>query len=315
MAPLVSVVVPAYNVGKYLSECIESVLNQTFKNFEVIIVDDGSIDRTGEICDAYAQKDFRIKVFHTKNQGVSAARRLGVSKSAGDWLYFIDGDDTIPEKALEMLLSHANNAAFDIIIGFMNWKIPIDCRLIITNDQYRHKVLTYNETRYSLCGKLYRREVVKEGYFNIPRSITNGEDKLVNVQIAFSITSDVLLLNESVYNYRTDNISSAMHNYKVTLENEEEYYKYLYSYIPEGEEKKYMSELIKCRINALSRLYRQNQNQEWRKSDYYKKLRTDIDRYKYKLTISNRLLFCKIPGLYLFAYKLKEMLIKRERYY
>lgn len=315
MTPSVSVVVPAYNVDKYLPECIDSILNQTFANFEVIIVNDGSVDKTGEICDVYAQKDTRVKVFHTNNQGVSAARRLGVTMSIGSWLYFVDGDDTIPEKALEMLFSHAENADFDIVIGYINEKIPTDSCIVITNEEYRHKVLTYNETRYSVWGKLYRREVVKELYFNIPPSIKTGEDKLVNVQIAFSIKSDVLLLNESVYNYRTDNLSSVMHNFKNTLKNEEEYYTFLYSYIPDSDKGKYMNELIKCRINALTILYRQNNDREWLNSDYYKTLLADIQKYDYKLTLSNKLLFCKIPYLYRLAYKFKCAVTRKELYY
>lgn len=91
----ISVIVPVYKVEKYIGECINSILAQTFKDFELILVDDGSPDKSGEICDSYAKKDNRIKIFHKKNGGVSSARNFGIDKAVGEWLCFIDSDDTI----------------------------------------------------------------------------------------------------------------------------------------------------------------------------------------------------------------------------
>ena len=91
----ISVIVPVYKVEKYVGECINSILAQSFKDFELILVDDGSPDKSGEICDSYAKKDNRIKVFHKKNGGVSSARNFGIDKAVGEWLCFIDSDDTI----------------------------------------------------------------------------------------------------------------------------------------------------------------------------------------------------------------------------
>lgn len=101
--PKISVIVPVYNVEKYLSKCIESILAQTFTDFELLLVDDGSTDGSGEICDEYAGKDVRVKVFHTENRGVSAARNLGIREASADWICFVDSDDWVEETYLSDL--------------------------------------------------------------------------------------------------------------------------------------------------------------------------------------------------------------------
>ena len=93
--PVVSVLIPVYNAEKYFSRCLDSILNQSYKNIEVILVDDGSPDKCGLICDEYAKKDSRIKVIHQKNQGVSVARNVALDNASGDYTLFIDSDDTI----------------------------------------------------------------------------------------------------------------------------------------------------------------------------------------------------------------------------
>ena len=93
--PKISVIVPVYNVEKYLSKCIESILAQTFTDFELLLIDDGSNDNSGAICDEYAEKDSRIRVFHTENKGVSAARNLGIREASADWVCFVDSDDWV----------------------------------------------------------------------------------------------------------------------------------------------------------------------------------------------------------------------------
>jgi glycosyltransferase involved in cell wall biosynthesis len=103
--PLVSIIIPVYNAEKYLNQCIESILNQTYKNIEVILVNDGSSDNSGIICDNYANTDNRIKVIHQINQGVSSARNRGIENSKGEFLSFVDSDDWILDKYLEDLLS------------------------------------------------------------------------------------------------------------------------------------------------------------------------------------------------------------------
>lgn len=101
--PLVSVVVPVYNVASYLEQCLDSVVNQTYKNLEIILVDDGSTDGSGAICDRYAEKDSRIQVIHKENGGLSSARNVGLERITGEWALFVDSDDWIELNTLELL--------------------------------------------------------------------------------------------------------------------------------------------------------------------------------------------------------------------
>ena len=109
-APLVSVIVPVYKTEKFIHRCIDSVLNQTYSNWEMILVDDGSPDACGQICDSYAEKDGRIHVIHQENQGLSAARNAGIKICKGEWIYFLDSDDLwLPEKLekqINFMISH-----------------------------------------------------------------------------------------------------------------------------------------------------------------------------------------------------------------
>ncbi|WP_190284763.1 glycosyltransferase [Bacillus sp. S3] len=112
---LVSIIVPIYNVENYLSRCIDSLLNQTYKKVEVILINDGSIDNSGTICDKYAFEDSRIKVIHRENGGLSEARNTGILNATGDYILFVDSDDYIEPNSIEVLISHAIKYDLDVL--------------------------------------------------------------------------------------------------------------------------------------------------------------------------------------------------------
>ena len=114
--PELSVIVPVYKVEKYLSKCIDSILAQTFTDFELILIDDGSPDRCGEICDEYAAKDSRIIVIHQQNKGVSAARNAGLEIAKGKYIGFVDSDDWIEPEMYQILIATANETASELVI-------------------------------------------------------------------------------------------------------------------------------------------------------------------------------------------------------
>lgn len=114
MSDLVSVIVPAYNAERFLSRCVDSILNQTYENIELILIDDGSVDRTGGICDGYAGSDSRVIVIHQQNRGVSAARNAGIDRSSGSYLMFVDADDALLPDSVEILLAEILLADADI---------------------------------------------------------------------------------------------------------------------------------------------------------------------------------------------------------
>ena len=109
MSCLISIIIPVYNVETYISNCIESILNQTFKDFELLLIDDGSIDESGRLCDNYKKKDSRINVIHTKNQGVSKSRNLGIKKAKGKYIMFCDSDDYVDKYWCEKLYNTIKN--------------------------------------------------------------------------------------------------------------------------------------------------------------------------------------------------------------
>ena len=113
--PLISVIIPVYNVEKYLRECVDSVLKQTYDNFEIILIDDGSTDSSGKICDGYTQNYKRIKCIHTQNQGPSSARTIGIERALGEYIYFLDSDDYIDCDALRILEQTAKDTDSDIV--------------------------------------------------------------------------------------------------------------------------------------------------------------------------------------------------------
>ena len=113
----VSVIVAAYNVAAYLEKCLNSILNQTYRNLEIIIVDDGSRDNTGKICDEFAEKDCRVRVIHKKNEGSVRARYDGLNAATGEYIYFVDGDDWLCLGVIDSLVSSLVDNTVDIVIS------------------------------------------------------------------------------------------------------------------------------------------------------------------------------------------------------
>lgn len=125
--PTISVIVPVYNVEKYLSNCIDSILAQKYRNFELLLIDDGSKDNSGKICDKYALIDSRIKVFHKVNGGVGSARNIGIDNARGEWVVFIDADDEVKENYLDSFFMHSHNLSERTVIyqiGYVLRNIP-----------------------------------------------------------------------------------------------------------------------------------------------------------------------------------------------
>lgn len=118
--PIISVIVPVYKAEKYLHKCVDSLLEQTFTDFEILLVDDGSPDKSGEICDEYAEKDSRIRVFHKENGGVSSARNLALDNAKGEFVMFLDSDDWLDNVCLDVCINTINDNVLDVLqFGFM----------------------------------------------------------------------------------------------------------------------------------------------------------------------------------------------------
>ena len=168
----VSIIVPLFNAEKFAKRCIESVLMQTFKNYELILIDDGSKDKTGEICDKYAEKDTRIKVIHKNNGGVSSARNTGLDMAKGEWITFLDADDWIEPNFL-LIVDNNSNDSIDWI--FAQWRTIWDNGLPNEINNYEQEILFNNweeikniwdkMANMDICrcpwGKFFRRSVIE----------------------------------------------------------------------------------------------------------------------------------------------------------
>lgn len=221
--PEISVIVPVYNTEKYLVQCIESIQKQTFRAIEIILVDDGSTDSSGQICDQYAAGDSRIIVVHQKNSGLVAARKKGVTLSSGTYISFVDSDDWIDLDMFEILLREVWNTKRPIDIaagglkrefpGYADWK-----RNHLPAGLYDERALTsmYHRLFFSkyfeeweilpyLCGKLFSRGLqLYSGLMEVDNGITRGEDCLGVFQALLKAKS-LLISDASSYHYRQEN--------------------------------------------------------------------------------------------------------------
>lgn len=178
---MISVIVPVYNVEKYLDRCVKSILSQSFSDFELLLVDDGSPDRCGEMCDEYAKGDSRIKAFHKRNGGLSDARNFGIEKALGEYLMFVDSDDYIHEQMLETLhrLITENDAdlavcsAMDVFKGKEVTQVR-EIREFTLNKTESYKYMLRGDGLPSACNKLYKRQTVGEVRFPVGKLYEDG---------------------------------------------------------------------------------------------------------------------------------------------
>lgn len=207
-----SIVVPVYNAEKYIDRCVNSIINQTHKEIEIILVNDGSKDRSGEICDEYAQKDTRIKVIHKPNGGVSSARNSGLKKAIGDYIIFVDSDDWIEKDMIARLDKILiEDKELDCIIYNLKNIEKSDIREdeLLNNIAYLIKTEKINPP----WNKVYKREILNKNNIKFDKKVQIGEDLLFNIQYLKN-TKKIYLLNDILYNYVTENGQSLTKKYK-----------------------------------------------------------------------------------------------------
>lgn len=207
---IVSVIVPVYQAEKYISQCLQSILNQTYREIEVILVDDGSKDHSLKICNTFAQKDDRVKVLHQENQGVSAARNRGLNEARGDYILFVDSDDTIENTMIEYMIAKAEEGCYDIVIcGFdhvyidrIETKIPklkegsYNRNYIYANfwEFYREGIL------HNIGTKLYSRRLLNDNHICFDEKRTVLED-IQFCMDAIKCTDSIYICPHNFYKY------------------------------------------------------------------------------------------------------------------
>ena len=289
-SPFLSVIVPVYNTQKYLRNCIDSILRQTFQNFELILVDDGSKDDSGIICDQYADLDSRVRVYHKSNGGVTSARKFGVNHVAdrkNHWITFVDSDDSLPEDAFESLVQASQEADCDIVYGridtlsypFSELHPSLFCAYLISRKYFD----------VAPFAKLFRKELFGDFIFDIPRNIYVGEDFLMNIRLGFTTTKPIRFINRCVYNYVIRE-EGCISNFKSSLEYDAAFFPHLLASIPAEQRDHFWPNVIECCLHNLLFVARTSKSNTWKKTEYFQTLMTEAKRVHYPLSLKTKAL-------------------------
>jgi len=308
---MISVIVPVYKVEKYLEKCVNSICSQSYSDLEIILVDDGSPDNCGKICDEMALNDQRIRVIHQKNQGLAAARNAGLAIAQGKYVAFVDSDDTIENGAYLMLHNMIEHYDTDIAI--------CECRKVKENEllkqveysNYNDKLLDNNKLwdlvfgklNNSSCNKLYKRSLI--GDLQFPQKVVHGEDLLFNIE--YLAKCNIGVYNEApVYNYLSRNNSITRSSF-----NESVFFEIVAKDKAKDLVKKYMpvqmskAELFcfRARMNVLRSVYAADNELRYQdKIDeikkYIKQQYRNVKRSLKKKEIIEYKLFFSLPSLY-----------------
>lgn len=226
--PEISVIVPVYNAEEYLERCIKSILNQSFTDFELILVDDGSTDSSPFLCDKAREKDNRIRVVHKDNGGVSSARNCGIDSSKGKYLIFCDSDDYVEQDWLELMYKAVTKDGADVgVCGF---------KFIFSDEEEKNTEIVYkgnelisvldrsglytvleSQLFYIMCDKIYKAEIIKQYNLKVDETIQYSEDIHFNFNYFMKMKGGFAVIGKALYNYEKRNENSATKKYAKNL--------------------------------------------------------------------------------------------------
>lgn len=297
----ISIVVPCYKVEKALERCVESVLKQTFDAFELILVDDGSPDQTGVVADKIALRDARIKVIHQENGGVMAARHAGAKAASGDWVCFVDSDDALPKDALQNLYAGTKaRETIEMVVGFRDGvKIKVFDETYSLED-YRYDTIARRHLHVAIYGRLFRRELLNDSMFDIPREVLQGEDWLFNVRYAFAMQHKPVVVEKCVYHYIIN--TGGLHTSPETPESLINYDLLRLASIPKQYQQQYMSAIMEARfILLLDWAFANLFTVSWQTNAFVTYLKSEIKRVNYLPTFQQKMLLSSnIPLRFLY---------------
>ena len=206
---MISIIIPVYNAEKYIEKCVDSLVNQTYKNLEIILVNDGSTDNSGSLCDSFAAKDDRIKVIHKQNGGVSSARNAGLDAAEGIYAAFVDSDDNLEITAYEKSVSEMQQHNLDLLIFGYETVFPdhsikkyMDCTMF-TRYEYKENIAKYITSGVgfaSTCHKVYRTEIINMFRIRFDETIKINEDGIFNCQY-FTHSHYIKCIPDIFYHY------------------------------------------------------------------------------------------------------------------
>lgn len=297
---LVSVIVPVYNVENYVKKCIQSIIDQDYKNIEVILVDDGSTDSSGNICDGYSKKDNRIKTIHIKNQGVSNARNVGLDNMNGEYFIFIDSDDYIKKNMISILLKNIIDYNCDISIcnvakidesgKIFDKSVELNKIIVLTKEEYTKKLYSTKLIHGYPINKLIKSTCLKNVRFD--EKIKHLEDWDFLCRLSENITNVVYDSQDFYYFYVTRN-NSAVHQkfneaWITDLIARERNMKYVESY-DAYEKDRFIFDYVITMLNtvgllAVKNILKKNEKKEMLKKSYenYYKIKHSENLTKYE---------------------------------
>ena len=255
-SPKISIIVPVYKVEKYLRRCLDSIVAQTFTDWECILIDDGSPDNSGKICDEYAEKDGRFRVIHQENAGVSAARNAGLEVIKGKYCMFVDSDDTLKDNSLLKIVNVLNDNKADIYIFQTTYYKEKGCidesnffrnKNTITADEYIKAMLT-GTTSVGPVSKVFISETAKKVIFD--KKLKIGEDFLFLLTYALMVSNQICVSHFSTYNYLY-NPASATHTLDYSKEEPKFFEKMNDLFHQKGLYEKYEGYLSACIIHRI----------------------------------------------------------------
>lgn len=263
MKDLITVIIPAFNVEKYLANCLETIVSQTHQNLQIIIINDGSKDKTGKIAAEFALKDHRINVIHQQNQGVSAARNKGLQLATGDYIGFLDGDDEIAKDMYEFLYHNLKKYQADIShCGFELVKPSLtvkfhDTGIVLVQSKFEaiKELLTGARIEPSACTKLFKKAILENVFF--ATDIKINEDLLFNIE-AFKKAETIVFEDVVKYKYTFNPVSASRSSQVVDrVEDLLEVAKRIKSLLPETEIKEAVNQFYVGKLLTNLKLLKQ----------------------------------------------------------
>jgi glycosyltransferase involved in cell wall biosynthesis len=216
----VSIIVPVYNVEKFLHKCLDSIINQDYRNLEIILINDGSTDHSREILEEYSKKDIRIKIIHQENKGVSTARNIGIDEATGEYLCFADSDDFLEKDCVSYLLNLCLTSSADVALStelsstFWKFKANRNIRYHVVSGNHATKMMLYYYIPIGCYCKMFKKNVLDKYKIRFIPNVYIGEGFNFNVDF-FQRSKKVVIGNKKVYCYRRNNTNSAMTLFKI----------------------------------------------------------------------------------------------------
>lgn len=271
--PQVSIIVPVYNVENYIERCLNSLVNQTFKDIEIITINDGSTDKSLELLNKYAKEDIRISVIDLGDEGVSYCRNLGIEKANGKYIMFVDSDDWIDSSMVEVMYKKAEENKLDLVMcsyirefkDHSKEKIfNLPQEIIYKDNEVKNELLRklvgpikeelsnpeMLDALGTVWGKLYRADILKENKIKFVdlKEIGSAEDTLFNI-FTFNYLKKLMFLNKPMYHYWRDNLKSVTSQYNPKLKEQRKvFFKYISDFIKENNFEQVFEEALNNRI-------------------------------------------------------------------